>query len=61
MGSDRDRRLLALEALRDEAGRPRLLVLPFAEPDAERDAAIVSKHPQDRVLIVYTGVPVGCG
>jgi hypothetical protein len=52
---------LALEALRDEAGRPRLLVLPFAEPDAERDAAIVSKHPQDRVLIVYTGVPVGCG
>lgn len=57
-----ERRLSLLEdALRDEAGRPRLLLLPFAEPDAERDAAIVSKHPHDRVLIVYTGVPADCG
>lgn len=57
-----ERRLSLLEdALRDEAGSPRLLVLPFAEPDAKRDAAIVSKHPQDRVLIVYTGVPADCG
>jgi len=57
-----ERRLSLLEdALRDEAGRPRLLMLPFAEPDAERDAAIVRKHPQDQVLIVYTGVPADCG
>ncbi len=58
----KERRLSLLEeAVRDEADKPRLLVLPFAEPDAERDAGIVSKHLRDRVLIVYTGVPAGCG
>ncbi len=56
----RERRLSLLEeALRDEADKPRLRVLAFAEPDPERDAALEGRYPRDRLFIVYTGVPAG--